>query len=451
MIKKDLSKSEARNFGASKSKSGFLLHIDVDNFLDTTALEVCVKLIKEKNAEAIILHEKVEPKSFWTKARSLERKINISDPDLPSPQLIKADLFSKIGGFDTDVDILDDWTLHLRLKRAKIAFYSTKPFVSIDEVSKLSEMITRNYVRGQAIPYLLLKYPGFKGVTVSGRLKVYLENWQLLLKNPVSSFALIFLKIVDVFALYFGSLNPAGKLNPYDNAQISETYNRLRSATNARLFKNYSEEHALKKLLNSRPQKVLEIGSGTGRITKFLTGLRITVLPTEPSKAMVKEYLRNKSLPKPLIITAESISKKLGKFDVVTGIRVIWHIKNRKRHQTILKNAAIVTEKYVIFDFTNAERFNNLFLGPLYLFYRLLNRNFAAFDHFFTLEEIEELAQKSGLAIEKKIPLDLLTPLWLNPLPKPLARRLFPLLYSLESNLPNFIPPGRWLIRMRKV
>lgn len=450
-IQKELSKSEARNYAAQDTLGNYLLHLDVDNYLEKNTLEICARFIKEKNARAIYLKETVEASGWLKKIRNLEKKINSEDPDFPAPQIIEKRLFLKIGGYDPWVDILDGWTIRFKLQRAGIKIFRIGPLITLKDSWGVMRRIKRKYLRGQAIPVLVQKYPEFKKVTIVGRLKNYLKNGKILIKNPLLSCGLLTLKILDGICLYWGASTSKTHRNIYETKEVAKNYNRIRQSTNFQLFKNYTEQVSLKLLLNSKPGKVLEIGAGTGRITKFLTKMGIQVSATEPSLAMLNEYSKNKNLPKPILLSAEKISPKLGKFEACIGIRVLWHIKDVEKQRLIFKNATQLIEKTLIFDFANARKYKNLLLYPFFRIYGVLfNPNFYSNDYFFKIEEIEGLAKSNGLMIEKIIPLDILTPIWLNLLPQNFAKKLFPKLYFWENKFAKFIPPGRLLIKFRK-
>lgn len=454
--KTNLSKSQARNYGANRAKGNYLLHIDTDCYLDKDALEKSADLILRKKAKAIVLHEKVRPENYIKRIRSIERQINLYDKTLATPQLVNREVFNKIGGFDEKVDILDDWSLHFRLKRANIKFYELPPCIYIDETTSLINIIKRKLARGKNIPQLTKRYPEFESVNNLKRLDAFIKNRKILLKDPLASLGLFILKPVEWIILevaakisYFNS----DIENPYDNKKVAEIYDKLRTSTNYQLYKNYSEKKALNELLYPYPESVLEIGAGTGRITKFLISKKIKVVATEPSDEMLKMYLRYKLLPAPIKLSGEELTKKLskkyGKFGAVIGVRVIWHIKNRKIHKEILTQAANISKKYVIFDFT--ERYRHIISYPIAKIYSgFLNKNYYRWDYFFSLGEIKKLARGAKLKIDKKLPLDLAIPFWINILPRKTAIKLFPYIFRVEKYLANIIPPGRWMIKFVK-
>jgi len=451
IFKKNLSKAAGRNFGAEKAQGNYLIHLDVDHSLDQQTLAKTANLVKDKKAKAVILSEKIKPLNFMTKIRALERQFNLYDPYVAAPRVIEAQLFRKIGVFDETVDMLDDWTIYFRLKRKKIKFFRAPSFLYVDELSTIKKTITHKYTRGQYFPLLYKKYPEVKQITTLKRLKTYLKHYKKIFQYPLVSVGLIFIKLFDWLLLTLGSFRPKN-CNLYEQKTVAKEYDQIRTSANFQLYKNFTEENALKLLLKPKPKNALEIGCGTGRITEFLTLNGIKVFPTDPSKAMLRQFLKKKGLPQPIKIAAENLPLNLGRFDVVLGLRVIWHLKDRQKHLKIMQKSSCLSKNWVIFDFANREKYGNLLFYPFFRVYGFLfNPRFYKNDYFFTLKEITKLAQDSGLKIEKILPLDLLTPLWLNFLSKKTAGKLFSPLFKWELRLGKYIPPGRWLIKFKVV
>jgi len=450
VFERELKKCAARNFGARNASGDYLVHIDVDTFLDSDALEAASQVIAETGAKAVLLGERVSPRNLLLRAKALERNLYLCDANLSAPQVVEANTFKGIGGFDDSVRILDEWTLYLRLRRAGVVVRTAGPKVRVDEERSLRADLVRKYKRGQYIPHLVQRYPEFRQVVAGSRLALLARNWRVLSEDPMATVALAILKPLEWLALLAGSRRPL-EVNLYSRKDVAATYDKARSSTNFGRFKNFTEEQCLRQLLDPIPQTALEIGAGTGRITRFLQDLHIQVFPTEPSQAMIDEYPSKSDLPPIVRLSGEEIQPWIGTFDCVVGLRVLWHIKDRRRHREILSRAASRATKWLVFDFASARRYRNPALYPVFRIYGLVfNKNFYRNDCFSTDKEIGELAKDLGVTVDRKLPLDLLAPVWLNLLPRGLAERLFPLLFSLEQRLADTITPGRWLVRFAK-
>jgi len=451
VFKKTLSKPAARNYGAQKANNSYLVHIDANDTLEKQVLKQAQKLINTKKAKAIIIDEKYIPSSYIARIRNLERNFVYLNPHLIHPQIISASLFKKLHGFDPDIRLLDEWSLHFRLNQNHVKFHQLKTCNLITIPTSLKTIIQRKYQRGQDLPLLKHKYPHqFNQVKTSHHLKNFIIHSRFFLSDPLAAPGLLILKLIEWLAFFLGSLNPP-HYNLYQNPSIAQDYDQLRGSTNQRLYRDFCEKTALKKLLTPLPRAALELGAGTGRITQFLKQLGIKVTPTEPASAMLKQYQQKKGLPPPIQASAENLPQNLGKFDLVIAIRLIWHIKNTSLHQPIIHQAKQHSSDSIIFDFTSLRRYRH----PLFfLFHRLpaliFYPNAYKHQYFFSLKEIKSLANKEGLRLHRQLPLDLLIPLWLNLLPQSLAQKLFPFLYQLELKLSHLIPPSRWLIKFSK-
>lgn len=434
----NFSKSQARNFGASKAKGNFLVHIDINDRPEKEALAEAFELIKNKGARAIIMQENVRPVNFISRIRRLERKFNKHDSNLAAPQIVKASLFKKIGGFDQRVDILDDWGLRFRLKKEGVLFYQIRAENYIEVESNFVDILRRKYLRGQFIPVFAQIYPDYSKISNSERLNVYTKNFKYFFSDPLAGLGLVFLKPIEWFTWMLGTLNPVNQPLSYDYPQGAISYNQELLTSNYRLYKDYCEKKALGILTANLPKNILEIGSGTGRITKFLTDEGFRVTPTEPSVAMISEYLKDKSLPKPINVDGQDLNLK-NKYDIVLGIRVIWHVRDKNARDKIFANAVKHSKNTMIIDLTNKERW----FSPLIFF--------ASGDHFYSKSEIGNLMEKYQIKESQRLPLDLLVPFWLNFIPEKYATPLFPKLYNLEIKLSKYIPPGRWIIGFKKI
>lgn len=451
ILQKVLSKSAARNFGVKKAKGNFLLHLDVDYLLAPKTLAVCTQLIQEKRARAIIIPETVRTKkSLWQRARFLERQITFQDPDLATPQLIEKKLFQTIGGFDERTDALDDWALHLKLKKAGIQSSMAPLWTRVHEPTNPRVIFKRRYQKGRYLPALKQFYGTVPQANFGGRLLPYLKNLKKIVRQPLVSLALLLLKFVDLTAFYLGSLNPISlqkkQTNLYQKKEIAAKY-KLEQQSSYAQYKHYCEVSALLALLNQSKKTILELGAGTGRITQKLHQEGYQVTPTDVSPVMLSEFKKNKSLSRPILIRTKTLPFADKKFATVLAIRVIWHITDRKDRKNFFQEAARVARYSVILDFTHAKKYRHPILRESI---KLFTPNFFRHSYFFSLEEIHQLAKTNQLEIKTMIPLEVILPLWLNFLPQCLAKKLFPFLQQLELKLAKLIPPGRWLIKFVK-
>jgi len=442
VLKKNLGKSAARNFAAKNAKGEYLFYIDADMELTLQVLAECVREATG-GAEAIITPKKetLRP-NLWSRCRALERELLLESPSAESPDFIKKSLFEKVGGFDENLDPLDDWSLNLALKRLGVKFERIQAPVFIQETTSFKEMLRRKYERGRAFPALREKYPHPPQLNPGARLKDYFKNWKRLTRSPHLSLGLFILKVGDILSFFWGVLHPHERPNdiprsPYTLTKVAEEYDQRRLGNNLGRYKHFAELKSLFKLLPKRDAKILEVGCGTGRITEGLVKRGYNITPTDVSRAMLAEFKKRKGLPKPTLIKDGTLPFSNGQFDHAVAIRVIWHLLNKEDREEMLSEMARVSSSLVVLDITNKKRWPKI--------YRDRHRSDT---YFFTWEEFADLCKKSNLRMEGKIPLDTLAPFWLNFLPSKLATNLSPLIYKADLWLAKLIPPGRYLAKL---
>ena len=208
-----------------------MLYIDVYMEVGTNLLQECIDLALEKGSQAIITDQKEAPtRSFWGKCRSLEWDLLSGDIGVASPYFLLTSTFMEAGGFDEIIDMWDDWALSLRLMSKGISFDRVQSPIFIRDTTNLREMFVRKYRRGRFIPALLQKYPDAPYVKFFNRfLRIYVRNWRVLLRSPILSSGLAFLKVLDIIALYSGRLNPVINIysdgtQPHFQSEIANAY-----------------------------------------------------------------------------------------------------------------------------------------------------------------------------------------------------------------------------------
>jgi len=426
-------KAKARNIGARQAKGKYLYHLDADIMPTPQVFSQCFKKAK-KGVKAIIIPDKEAPgPHLITQCRSLEKRLLQNSPTILVPLFLKKSLFEKIKGYDESLDPLDDWDLHLKLKKQGIKFESITAPVAIRETTSFKKALERKYQRGRLYPLFKKKHKKIPYLNPKKRLADYLKNRRQLIKNPLITLSLFFLKAGDVLAFFWGTLRPKGPKNRYALAKVAKKYDQKRLGT----YKHLAEIRSLLKLLPKKRFKILEIGCGTGRITKELAdkGHKITAVDNSP--AMVDEYQKKAGLPKARLADATHLPFSDNSFPIVLSLRLIWHL-GKKDIDKMFSEAARVSSDLVILDISNKKRWPKI--------YRRLHPS----DYFFDFKEFARLCKKENLKIEAKIPLDTLIPFWFNFLPSRLKISLFPLVYRADLMLGRFIPPGRYLVKLKK-
>lgn len=425
-------KSAARNMGAKKAQGNYLLHLDADMLSSPNLLSELDQKARKKEEAVIIPHQVAENVNFWGRCRALEAKLILGDPILETPIFLKKSLFQKVGGFEEKLDPLDDWGLHLALKKQGVKFTRSQAKINLLVSPTLKDSFWRMFERGQALPHLEEKYPDLPQIKIGHKTKIYRKNWPILLSSSLCALGLFFLKMIDLIAFSWGKRHPR---DPYSLAKTATSFEKKRLGSNFTRYKHFVECQVLLSLLEVNPEKILEVGCGTGRMTKELVKRGYRVTPLDPSEAMLKQF--PKGLPRPIKASGGNLPFKENQFKTVLALRVIWHLPFEEQAK-VTSEMRRVTSQFVILDIANKKRFlAKLLIGPNT--YPLILPEFLSFS------------QKKGLKLKTLIPLDVSLPLWLNLLPWSIAEKFFPLLYQFDLLLAKFIPPGRYLLQLKKL
>jgi glycosyltransferase involved in cell wall biosynthesis len=438
ILEKNLGKGAARNFAAKKAKGEYLYHLDADMTPSPKVLSECLKKAKSGTQAIIIPDQEAPSPHFISRCRALERRLLHHSHAVIAPLFLTKSLFEKAGGYDESLDPMDDWSLHLNLKKLGVKPKSIKPPVLVKETTSFIRALERKYKMGQIYPAFKTKYSFPPHLNPKLRFADYFRNRRELLKSPLVSIGLFFLKIGDILFFFWGTLHPIRPKNRYQFPKIAQEYEKKRLGTNYGHYKHFSELKALFTLLPKKPTQILEVGCGTGRVTQELIKKGYQVTPIDSSQAMLSQYQQKKDLPKPKLLSATSLPLKDNSYPTVVALRVIWHLP-KKDITKMLSEVTRVSSNIIILDITNKNRWPKI--------YRSRYPN----EYFFEWEEFSALCKKFNLKIEKRLPLDTLFPFWLNLLPARLAVPLFPKIYRTELWLSKIIPPGRFLIKLKKL
>lgn len=264
------------------------------------------------------------------------------------------------------------------------------PLIAVHEPTSVCQIIKHRYQKGRYLKLYKKIYGQVPQVNVTKRLEVYRENFDKIIRNPVVFGALLLLKFFDLAAFYFGSLFPIADRSKsgadnYKDRLIAEAFDKQQLSPYARLKHHWEARALLSTLKKDQPKsKILELGAGTGRITKILINQGYRVTPVDISKTMIKEYLKKTGLPKPILIKKGRLPFSNNSFDTVVATRVIWHITDKKEWEKFFHEAVRVTKKDILMDFAMVKRGLNSFFSH---------------DYFFTMQEIKTLAKANKLKI----------------------------------------------------
>jgi len=150
LIEAKCNRSQARNLGLSICKGDLIFFLDADQIPSKRLISEAVELFK-KGYDMIKVPEKFMGMTLWGKASALW-KMSIQEADKEYgciPRIYSKKVFSKIGVFDADLDILEDFTLYLRARKSDVReTWASSPIYHFEQHS-LKEIIekSRFYVK----------------------------------------------------------------------------------------------------------------------------------------------------------------------------------------------------------------------------------------------------------------------------------------------------------------
>lgn len=460
LIRGSATKSAARNLLVRQTNGKYLLYVDHDMELSPRLIEDCVNLALEKQSKAIVAAQReAESSNFWRRCRALEWDLLEADIGAGSPYFLLSSTVAEVGGFDEMVDMWDDWVMTLRIMAAGIRIDRVASQILMRDSTNLVEMFVRKYQRGRFLRALQDRYSNAPQARFGERFRrVYIRNWKTLLRSPLLSLGLAFLKLIDVMGLILGRarplpFKPVDGTRRYFETRTADVYDDVRYGDAFNRFKHYSELRALRMLLDPIQGSVVEVGCGTGRITAELIGSGICVTPVDPSPAMLRGFSAKLRLPPPVQADGRHMPFKRLAFAGAVSLRVVWHLPSRRDFERMLLEMSRVASDFVIIDISNEARWRQpvlKLLAGLYFLFDPSERRHHASSQVISLGEVVKLAEGLGLQYERSLPLDALTPIWLRLLPAKIASGLTPILTRLEPTLARLVPPGRYLIRFAK-
>ena len=242
--------------------------------------------------------------------------------------------------------------------------------------------------------------------------------------------------------------------NNYLKENVAANYERERFNTNYKRYKHFAEvESLLEHLQNNNKPEIIEVGCGTGRITQELINRGFSVTPTDVSPAMLSEFAKKKGLPKPVLTKDSILPFPKNSYKAAVSLRVVWHILNKVEREKFIFELIRVTSGDIIVDFTNRDRVKNKFIRLIItIFTRAFPQGYGVYEdtYFFDIRDLGKFLEKKGLKIQKTIPMDTITPVWLNLLSEKAATNLFPIILKIDRLSAKIIPPTRYLLRISK-
>ncbi len=193
-----------RNYGVQKAAGKYIYYVDSDMRLTPKVVEECVRLAENEDADAVVVPEIPYGEGFWSRCRVLEKMCYINDELIDAARFVRKEVWDSHGGLDLALGCRDDWDFQQRLNRGGYKTMNCKSYVRHYEGRlTLKKQIKKRFVYGQTIDKYFVRYSDDLATVLkqySFIRPAFIRHWKKLLRDPVHTLGLFFMKTVEYFA-----------------------------------------------------------------------------------------------------------------------------------------------------------------------------------------------------------------------------------------------------------
>ncbi len=112
-------RSTQRNTGATIANGKYIYFVDADmEFSDNLLKEIVLKLSKNPQNLGFVVPERIPGNSTYCRAVNIEKQIYDGNETISACRIFSKQMFDKVGGYNPDLIMGEDWDLDKRLKKA---------------------------------------------------------------------------------------------------------------------------------------------------------------------------------------------------------------------------------------------------------------------------------------------------------------------------------------------
>lgn len=204
-------RSAQRNYGAKKASGKYYLFLDADMELENGVIEECVEVAVNGLNPVIIIPEKTVISGLFSRIRSFEREMYVGDETIELARFYKADVFQKLGGFDTQLTGPEDYDLFYRAQK-KYLFGRIKAYIlHHEEKLSLLKLLRKKYYYAYHGANYADKHPEL--ILTQGTIiwrRAYLRNWRKFLQQPMIGGLFIVTRVLETCAALWGYIRAVG-------------------------------------------------------------------------------------------------------------------------------------------------------------------------------------------------------------------------------------------------
>lgn len=190
-------RSRARNVGAGLAKGEFIFSVDSDMELTPNVVGECVAKV-ESGFDAVIIPEVSVGEGFWAKCRALEKLCYIGDDLIEAARFFRKEVFKAVRGYDAALEAGEDWDIHLRVKDASYSIGRVNAFIRhLEGKLSLRDAVLKKYRYGKTLELYVRKHPEKARAQLKILRPAFLRNWKILMKNPMYSLGMLFMKTCE--------------------------------------------------------------------------------------------------------------------------------------------------------------------------------------------------------------------------------------------------------------
>ncbi|MFA6172222.1 MAG: glycosyltransferase [Kiritimatiellales bacterium] len=203
-------RSAQRNHGARIANADFVCFLDADMIVPPNMVSECLALMDDPDVGAVVIPEKSFGDGFWTQCKILERTCYPPGSYIEAARFFRRTVFDNLGGFDEKLTGLEDLDLHQRcLIQYKIG-HSVTPIRHHEGCIRFFEQLRKKFYYGNRSAAYAKKHPEAflrQGNPFRG---YFLKEWKRLIKTPLLTVSMLFLKCCELAAgglgVLYGSL-----------------------------------------------------------------------------------------------------------------------------------------------------------------------------------------------------------------------------------------------------